>query len=68
MPPPTRTPPTPTATSRLIVKEASIFGEDVLIATLELSLAKAGSATKSVTRGLLIDWWKEGLKYVRVID
>lgn len=51
-----------------IIQEASIFGEDVLTATLDLRKASAGNARRSITRGPLIDWWKQGLTHVRVIE
>ncbi len=51
-----------------IIQEGSIFGEDVLIATLDLSQANRGNALKSVSRGPLGDWWKEGGRRVRVIE
>jgi len=50
-----------------ILVEASIFNEDVLKATLDLSKANRGNALKSSNRGILQDWWKEGMKYVRII-
>jgi predicted amidohydrolase len=51
-----------------IVQEASIFQEDVLTATLDLNRASGGNATRSLTHGPLGDWWREGVKRVRVID
>jgi predicted amidohydrolase len=51
-----------------IVEEASIFGEDVVTATLDLSDATGNMARKSIDRGPLGDWWREGLKRVRVIE
>jgi predicted amidohydrolase len=51
-----------------IVQEASIFDEDVLLATLDLRKATRDNARKSLTRGPLRDWWQEGLRRVRVIE
>ena len=51
-----------------IPQEASIFEEDVLVATLDLSKATRENAKKSLERGPLRDWWKDGLRRVRVIE
>lgn len=51
-----------------IVKEASIFGEEALTATLDLAKATRENARNSVKRGPLRDWWEAGLKKVRVIE
>lgn len=51
-----------------ILQEASIFGEDVLTATLDLKKATRDNALKSLKRGPLGDWWQEGVKRVRVIE
>jgi predicted amidohydrolase len=51
-----------------LLGEASIFGEETLTRTLELRRATAGNARRSLTRGPLIGWWKEGLKHVRRIE
>ena len=51
-----------------ILREASIFREDVLIETLDLRKATRNNALKSIDRGPLGDWWKEGVKQVRVIE
>ena len=51
-----------------LIKEASTFQEEVLIATLELKRAHAGNALRSVSRGPLGDWWKDGVKRVKQID
>jgi hypothetical protein len=51
-----------------LIQEASFFGEDILTGTLDLRKATAGNALRSVSRGPLGDWWKEGLKRVRRID
>jgi predicted amidohydrolase len=51
-----------------LIKEASIFKEEIVTATLELKLAHAGNARRSVSRGPLGGWWKEGVKQVKQID
>ena len=51
-----------------ILHEASIFREDVLTETLDLRKATRSNALKSVERGPLRDWWKEGVQRVRVIE
>lgn len=43
-----------------ILQEASIFEEEVVSADLDLSRTTGSMACKSVTRGPLGDWWKEG--------
>lgn len=50
-----------------IIKEASIFNEEVLYADLDLAEATAGNAENSLKIAPLSDWWREGLKHVRVI-
>lgn len=50
-----------------LIEEASIFGEDVVAATLELERATGGQAQKSIERGPLGDWWRAGVARVRVI-
>ena len=51
-----------------IIKESSIFGEEVITATLELTKSSSNNAMRSLTRGPLQDWWKEGIKNVRIIE
>jgi predicted amidohydrolase len=51
-----------------ILHEASIFDEEVMIADLDLRKATAANAAKSLTRGPLGDWWREGLKRVRIVE
>jgi predicted amidohydrolase len=51
-----------------ILQEASIFGEDVLTATLDLRKATRANAKNSVARGPLRDWWRDGLKQVKIIE
>lgn len=50
-----------------IVEEASVFGEDVVRATLDLSRATGSMARQSVDRGPLGEWWREGIKQVRIV-
>jgi agmatine deiminase len=51
-----------------LIAEASLFGEDVLTAQLDLKKATADNARRSLTRGPLQGWWREGLKQVRILD
>ncbi|MDR3633361.1 MAG: carbon-nitrogen hydrolase family protein, partial [Isosphaeraceae bacterium] len=51
-----------------IVKEASVFEEEVVVSNLDLSLATAANAKRSLTAGPLSRWWEEGVKRVRVIE
>jgi predicted amidohydrolase len=51
----------------LIGEEASIFGEDVLTATLKLGQATRRMALKSIERGPLADWWREGVRTVHIV-
>lgn len=50
-----------------IQKEAGIFDEEVVTGTLDLSRATANMAQGSLKSGPLTDWWREGLKHVRII-
>jgi predicted amidohydrolase len=49
-----------------IIEEASIFDEEVLIADLELSEANAENALKSLDIPPLDQWWRDGMRHVRV--
>lgn len=51
-----------------ILEEASMFDEECVRATLDLSRASAGNALRSVSRGPLSEWWREGIRQVRVIE
>jgi predicted amidohydrolase len=51
-----------------IIKEATVFSEEILYSTLDIKLASRGNALKSINRGILTDWWKEGVKSVRIIE
>ncbi len=50
-----------------LIEEASIFGEDVISAPLDLERATGRLAQQSVDRGPLGDWWRSGVAKVRVI-
>lgn len=51
-----------------ILEEASMFEEQRVQAALDLSRASAGNALRSVSRGPLTDWWREGIRQVRIIE
>jgi predicted amidohydrolase len=51
-----------------ILHEASLFGEEVVAGTFDLSKATAENAKRSLTRGPLTQWWQEGVKQVRVLE
>ena len=51
-----------------IIKEALIYSEEVISARIDVNKASRGNATKSISRGILGDWWKEGVKSVRIIN
>lgn len=51
-----------------VIHEASIFKEEVLTATLDLSRARRVNATNSSRSDLLRAWWQNGVKLVRRID
>jgi predicted amidohydrolase len=51
-----------------IIEEASIFGEDVVAATLDLERSTGRQARQSIDRGPFGDWWRVGVAKVRVID
>jgi predicted amidohydrolase len=51
-----------------LVREASFFREEVLTATLDLRQANGAMAQRSLTRGVLGDWWRAGLERVRRLD
>ncbi len=50
-----------------LIREASVFSEDVVIATLDLKQASRQNALKSIERGPLADWWRAGLTKVQVV-
>jgi len=49
----------------LLVPEASYLDEDVLSAILPLKQATARNAMKSIQRGPLQDWWRQGIQQVQ---
>lgn len=51
-----------------LISEASIFQEEMLVADLELTRADAAIAVKSLQAEPLADWWREGMRHVRVIE
>lgn len=51
-----------------LIQEASMFGEEVLVATLELRKATRANALASLSRGPLTDWWRQGLAHVRLLS
>jgi predicted amidohydrolase len=51
-----------------LVEEASIFGEDVVTATLKVSRASRHNATRSLENDPLRSWWQQGMKLVRIIE
>lgn len=51
-----------------LLREATIFGEDVLIETLDLDRATGKLAQLSVDRGPLGNWWRAGMERVRIIN
>ena len=51
-----------------ILREASIFGEDVLTETLDVREATRSNAKKSLDRGPLRDWWRDGVKRVHIVE
>ncbi|MBL9215592.1 MAG: carbon-nitrogen hydrolase family protein [Opitutaceae bacterium] len=51
-----------------IMHEASIIGEEVLIATLDLAEATAENGLRSLEPGPLADWWRAGLRLVKVLQ
>jgi predicted amidohydrolase len=48
-----------------ILQEATIFGEDVVRADLDLGRATGRMARNSIERGPLADWWRDGIQRVR---
>jgi predicted amidohydrolase len=56
------------ATDGNILKEASIFREEVLMAKLDLTRATRANARNSLKRGPLREWWESGLKRVRILE
>jgi predicted amidohydrolase len=50
-----------------LIKEASMFGEDILTATLDMKQATGRQAQQSIDRGPLGDWWRTGVSRVRIV-
>jgi predicted amidohydrolase len=50
-----------------LIREASVFGEDVVIASLDLKQASRSNALKSIERGPLGGWWRAGMTKVQVV-
>ncbi len=50
-----------------IIQEASVFGEELLVHKLDLSKATHANAKRSLS-GPLREWWKEGVKQVRIVE
>lgn len=55
-----------------IIKEASIFNEDIVMSTIDIGRASRSTARRSMmktnrTDGVLQSWWEEGVKYVKII-
>ncbi len=51
-----------------IVEEAGMFDEQVVASTLDLTKATGRTGRLSIERGPLGDWWREGVKRVRIVD
>jgi predicted amidohydrolase len=50
-----------------LINEASMFGEEVISATLDMEEATGHLAQQSIDRGPLGDWWRAGVAKVRII-
>jgi predicted amidohydrolase len=50
-----------------LVDEADVYGEGVVLATLRLDQSTGRLAENSVRRGPLGDWWRAGVKQVRIV-
>lgn len=50
-----------------LIEEASIFGENVIAATLDLERSTGRQARQSIDRGPLADWWRAGVAKVELI-
>jgi predicted amidohydrolase len=50
-----------------LMEEASIFAEDVIVATLKSQRATGRQARQSIDRGPLGDWWRAGVAKVRLV-
>lgn len=51
-----------------LVKEASMREEEIVAAEIDLTRATAANALRSLEGGPLADWWREGVKQVRMVS
>lgn len=51
-----------------LVQEASIFDEEAVTATLDLTKATGHLARLGAGKGPLQSWWREGVKQVKIVD
>jgi predicted amidohydrolase/dienelactone hydrolase len=51
-----------------LIKEASMFGEEVLSARLDLTKATAENAKGSLERGPFREWYRDGVNQVRLLE
>ncbi len=51
-----------------IVREASMFGEETVSGTLDLAGKLGRLARRSAEQGPLADWWRDGVKRVRMVN
>jgi predicted amidohydrolase len=51
-----------------ILLEASLFGEEVVAGTCDLSKSTVENAKRSLTRCPLTPWWREGVKQLRMLE
>ena len=51
-----------------IIREASVFQEELLVQTLDMRKASRANAKKSLSAGPLQDWWQSGVQRVRIIE
>jgi hypothetical protein len=49
-------------------RESTIFGEEVVTASLDVSRATGSLDKRSTQSGVLGDWWREGVKRVRLLE
>jgi predicted amidohydrolase len=51
-----------------VFKEASMFGEEIISATLDIEEATGHLARQSIERGPFGDWWRAGVAKVRIVE
>jgi predicted amidohydrolase len=51
-----------------ILREASMFKDEIISETLDLSKATRAFALNSLRRGPFADWWADGVKRVRIVE